>query len=57
LSREYAERYLKVIRRCLAAEDEAGQQRFQEELKPHGSGLLFETATPADPRTDPQEGM
>jgi chorismate dehydratase len=55
LSSEYAERYLKVIRRCLAEEDEAGQQRFQEELKPHGSGLLFETATPTDIRTDHQE--
>jgi chorismate dehydratase len=56
LSHEYAERYLRVIRRCLGAEDEAGQLRFQEELKPHGSGLLFETATSADRRTDPQEG-
>jgi chorismate dehydratase len=57
LTREYAERYLKVIRRCLAAEDEAGQQRFQEELNPLGSGLLFETATASDFSTDPQEGM
>jgi chorismate dehydratase len=57
LSHEYAERYLKVIRRCLAAEDEAGQRRFQEELKPHGSGMLFETAATDDLPTDPQEGM
>jgi chorismate dehydratase len=57
LSREYAERYLKVIRRCLVEEDEAGQRRFQEELNPHGSGLLFETATPADIRMDPKEDM
>jgi chorismate dehydratase len=57
LSHAYAERYLKVIRRCLTAEDEAGQQRFQEELQPHGSGPLFETAAPTELPTDPQEGM
>jgi chorismate dehydratase len=57
LSLEYAERYLKVIRRCLTEEDDAGQRRFQEELNPHGSGWLFETETPADIRTDPKEDM
>jgi chorismate dehydratase len=56
LSQVYAERYLKVIRRCLAAEDEAGQRRFQQELRPHGSGLLFETATQVDFPTNSQEG-
>jgi chorismate dehydratase len=56
LSHDYAERYLKVIRRCLAVEDEAGQQRFQEELQHHGSGLLFETAASNERPTDPQEG-
>jgi chorismate dehydratase len=53
---DYAERYLRVIRRCLAVEDESGQLRFQEEIKHHGSGLLFETTTTVDLRTDPQEG-
>ncbi|MEJ2659884.1 MAG: hypothetical protein P8Z73_04040 [Desulfobacteraceae bacterium] len=56
LSQAYAERYLRIIRRCLTAEDEAGQQRFQEELKPRGSGLLFETAPSTVFSTDPQEG-
>jgi chorismate dehydratase len=53
---DYAERYLRVIRRCLAAEDEAGQLRFQEEIKRHGSGLPFEATATAKLRTDPQEG-
>jgi chorismate dehydratase len=56
LPHDYAERYLKVIRRCLNAEDEAGQLRFQEEIKPYGSGLPFETATVADLPADSQEG-
>lgn len=43
LHKAYVARYLKVIRRCLTEEDEAGQLRFQEELKSHGTGLLFET--------------
>jgi chorismate dehydratase len=53
----YAERYLKVIRRCLTAEDEAGQLRFQEEIKPHGPGLPFEAVPSADLPGDPQEGL
>jgi chorismate dehydratase len=56
LSNDYAQRYLKVIRRCLTAEDEAGQLRFQEEIKPVGSELPFEIAA-ADLGTDSQEGM
>ena len=50
LPETYTARYLRVIRRCLSEEDEAGQLRFQEELKPHGSGLLFETEDPLDPK-------
>jgi predicted solute-binding protein len=56
LSNDYAQRYLKVIRRCLTAEDEAGQLRFQEEINPVGSELPFEIAA-ADLGTDSQEGM
>ena len=57
LSYNYTERYLKVIRRCLTAEDESGQLRFQEEIKPVGSELPFETAAAADPPRDSQEGI
>ncbi len=49
--------YLKVIRRCLTEKDEAGQQRFQEELKTYGSGVLFETSKAADPVVLPKDGM
>jgi len=49
LPEAYTARYLRVIRRCLSEEDEAGQLRFQEELKAHGTGLLFETANAAGP--------
>jgi chorismate dehydratase len=41
LSLDYAERYLKVIRRCLTAEDEAGQERFLSELRRHAREPLF----------------
>jgi len=49
LPEAYTARYLRVIRRCLTEEDEAGQLRFQEELKAHDTGLLFETANAAGP--------
>jgi len=42
LPEAYTARYLRVIRRCLTAEDEAGQLRFEKELEPFGSGPLFE---------------
>ena len=45
LPENYTARYLKLIKRCLTQEDLAGQHRFQEELKPHGSGLLFHSLT------------
>lgn len=35
LPEAYSARYLRVIRRCLTAEDEVGQARFQEELESH----------------------
>lgn len=38
---DYAQQYLKVIRRCLTHEDEAGQARFLSELKAHASATLF----------------
>jgi predicted solute-binding protein len=38
---EYAQNYLKVIRRCLSSEDDAGQARFQNELKQHAKEPLF----------------
>jgi len=47
--------YLKVIKRCLTEADEAGQMRFQEELEPYGSGLLFETDRNAGPVDLPEE--
>lgn len=50
LPKAYTARYLRVIRRCLTEEDEDGQLRFQEELKPHGNGLLFESVDPAEPK-------
>jgi chorismate dehydratase len=42
LPEAYTARYLRVIRRCLTGEDEAGQLRFRKELEPFGSGPLFE---------------
>jgi len=57
LPEAYTARYLKVIRRCLTEEDEAGQLRFQEELKPHGKGLLFEITNSTGPRADSKEEM
>lgn len=41
LPQDYVRRYLKVIRRCLTKEDDAGQQRFMEELRRHGQDILF----------------
>ncbi len=41
LSTDYAERYLKVIRRCLSEEDVAGQVLFGQELKKHARQPLF----------------
>ena len=38
---DYVARYLKVIRRCLTAEDDAGQALFLNELSRHGDQLLF----------------
>ena len=37
----YAQQYLKVIRRCLTHEDEAGQERFLSELKIHCAETIF----------------
>jgi chorismate dehydratase len=37
----YVYQYLRVIRRCLSREDEAGQTRFMEELEAHESPTLF----------------
>jgi predicted solute-binding protein len=42
---DFVTQYLRVIRRCLSHEDEAGQLRFMEELKAHASPILF-------PKTD-----
>ena len=41
LPQEYVRHYLRVIRRCLTAEDDAAQQRFMEELRRHGRGMPF----------------
>ncbi len=41
---DFALRYLKIIRRCLTAEDEAGQERFQNELRRHMREPLFKPA-------------
>jgi hypothetical protein len=41
-------RYLRVIRRCLTGEDDAGQQQFMEELRRHGQGVLFKKEGEAD---------
>lgn len=45
LPAEYVEHYLRSIRRCLTADDEAGQRRFLSELRRHGNPCLY---TPAD---------
>jgi len=47
----YAERYLKVIRRCLSREDEAGQARFLDELHKHGRRTLFPGADGGENQT------
>lgn len=44
ISADYVERYLRVIRRCLSHEDEAGQAQFLNELHQHGSSTLFPKA-------------
>ena len=38
---DYAQQYMTVIRRCLSSEDDAGQARFLNELKQHGTEPLF----------------
>lgn len=38
LPHEYVARYLKVIRRCLTAEDQTGQERFHDEWQRHTAG-------------------
>jgi predicted solute-binding protein len=43
LPEDYVKRYLKVIRRCLTSEDDAGQSRFMEEWQRHGSERLFKS--------------
>jgi predicted solute-binding protein len=39
LPRDFVARYLKVIRRCLTAEDQAGQKKFLEEWRRRGAEL------------------
>ncbi len=41
LPEDYVQRYLRVIRRCLTEEDEAGQQLFLKELERHGFPSLY----------------
>ncbi len=41
LPEDYVRRYLKVIRRCLTSDDDAGQARFMDELGRHAQGNLF----------------
>lgn len=41
LPTDYARQYLKVIRRCLTTEDEAGQAKFMGELEHHAKSALF----------------
>jgi predicted solute-binding protein len=48
LPQDEVRRYLRVIRRCLTLEDDAGQQRFMAELRRHGQGVLFKQAGEAD---------
>lgn len=43
LPEDYVKRYLKVIRRCLTSEDDAGQSRFMQEWQRHGSDALFQS--------------
>lgn len=38
---DYVQQYLKVIRRCLSRDDEAGQALFLSELKAHSTATLF----------------
>ena len=51
LSIAYAHQYLKVIRRCLSPDDEAGQARFLMEMKTHGTPTLFPKVNPAGQQT------
>jgi predicted solute-binding protein len=48
LPQDDVRRYLRVIRRCLTKEDDAGQQRFMEELRRHGQEVQFKQAGEAD---------
>jgi chorismate dehydratase len=49
---DYARHYLKVIRRCLSSEDDAGQARFINELKQHARTPLFPREAPGAARQD-----
>jgi chorismate dehydratase len=40
----YAERYLKVIKRCLSRDDDIGQERFISEIRRYGAVSLFPPA-------------
>lgn len=46
---DYVLQYLRVIRRCLSQEDEAGQTRFMEELKTHATPILFPKRDDSEP--------
>lgn len=48
LPQDYVRHYLTVIRWCLTKEDDAGQERFMEELRRHGQGVLFKQEGEAD---------
>lgn len=41
LPRDYVARYLRIIRRCLTPEDDAGQALFQRELERHAVDPIF----------------
>lgn len=47
VSRNYAGRYLRVIKRCLSAEYEAGQERFLDDIQRYSAGSLFPPALTA----------
>jgi predicted solute-binding protein len=55
LPQDYVRRYLRVIRRCLNREDDAGQRQFMEELRRHGQGVLFKQEGKADGCSDGKE--
>ncbi len=47
LSEDYAHRYLRVIKRCLSAEYDIGQERFLRDIRRYGSTALFPPALTA----------